>query len=140
MRGGPTPFLTALPGLLAFFYVHGTKTLLRPREMRMTMEAAMTFDESTHNVAGSSRPSIKDLEPLLDAVVSKVMAELRDHDPTLGSHRLAYSEAEAATLLGVKSHVIRDARHLGKITPTKVGGRIAYTRQELVDYLERQKA
>src|SRR5262245_18486101 len=50
--------------------------------------------------------------------------------------RLAYPEAEAAALLGLAQHVLRDERRRGRIAATKVvGGRVRYTRQDLIDYL-----
>jgi hypothetical protein len=76
---------------------------------------------------------LEDLEPVLERVVAKALAASARQQ-----ERLAYLEPEAAQLMGVKSHVLRDARRFGQIRHTKVGGRIAYTKQQLQDYLEAQ--
>jgi len=53
--------------------------------------------------------------------------------------RLAYTEPEAAVLLGVKPHVLRDCRRRGELQGAKVGSRVLYTRADLLDFLERRK-
>jgi hypothetical protein len=53
--------------------------------------------------------------------------------------RLAFTEPEAAALLGVKPHVLRDCRLRGELPGAKVGSKILYTRAELIEFLERQK-
>lgn len=78
-----------------------------------------------------------ELRPLVVAIVAEVLATI-ERDPSPGN-RLAYSEPEAAGLLGVKPHVLRDARIRGEITPTKCGGRLAYEREELQAYLTRNR-
>ena len=81
----------------------------------------------------------EEIEKLIDSAVSKAFAAALDINPDLASNRLAYSEMEAASLLGVKHHVLRDARIRGEVSATRVGGRHAYTRDELISYLERGK-
>jgi hypothetical protein len=54
--------------------------------------------------------------------------------------RLAYTEAEAAKLLGIATHQLRDARLRGEIFATRVGGRIGYERTELLAYLVRNRS
>jgi hypothetical protein len=54
--------------------------------------------------------------------------------------QLAYPEAQAAKLLGIATHQLRDARLRGEITATKVGGRIGYERSELLAYLARNRS
>jgi hypothetical protein len=81
----------------------------------------------------------EELEKLIDSAVTKAVAATLDIDPTMTNNRLAYSEPEASALLGVKPHVLRDARLRGEISATRVGGRLAYTRDDLCSYLERGK-
>jgi hypothetical protein len=66
--------------------------------------------------------------------VAEVLAATQSPDAITGN-RLAYPEPEAAGLLGVKAHVLRDARLRGEIIATKVGGRICYETTELRRYL-----
>ena len=79
-----------------------------------------------------------DLRPIVQAVVAEVLASVGVADAAF-SNRLAYPESEAASLLGVKAHVLRDARLRGEITATKCGGRLAYEVSELRAYLTRNR-
>ncbi|MEM9753917.1 MAG: helix-turn-helix domain-containing protein [Planctomycetota bacterium] len=67
-------------------------------------------------------------------IVAEVVAAVGS---TGQAERLAYPESEAAQLLGIAAHQLRDARLRGEITATKAGGRIAYERDELIAYLAR---
>jgi hypothetical protein len=78
-----------------------------------------------------------DLKPLVAAIVAEALQAIDSGGD--GDGRLAYSEAEAAELLGIGRHVLRDVRLAGKITATKAGGRIAYERGELLAYLARNR-
>lgn len=80
----------------------------------------------------------KFLRPLIQAVVQETLAANAAVSAKLDG-RLAFTEPEAAALLGVRSHVLRDARLRGKIEASTVGKRIVYTRQQLQDYLDRQR-
>ena len=52
--------------------------------------------------------------------------------------RVAYTEAEAASMLGLNPHQLRDLRLEGKINHSRIVGRkIRYTFQDLMDYLNR---
>lgn len=53
--------------------------------------------------------------------------------------QLAFTEPEAAALLGVKPYVLRDCRRRGELDGSKVGSKIVYTRVDLLAFLERQK-
>lgn len=83
--------------------------------------------------------SCLDLRPVVEAVVAETLATLQAADAAIGGHRLAYLEREAAELLGVRPHTLRDARLRGEIVGTKIGGRIAYERSELLSYLQRNR-
>jgi hypothetical protein len=76
-----------------------------------------------------------ELRPLIKTVVIEVLAEL-DHLKQAHDGRLAYSEAEAASMLGLNQHQLRDLRLDGKISHSRiVGGKIRYTLQDLMGYL-----
>jgi hypothetical protein len=75
------------------------------------------------------------LRPVIVAVVRETLAALEADRARLGD-RLAYSEAEAARLLGLNPHQLRDERLRGRVAASKiVGGRVAYTRADLERYL-----
>ena len=72
--------------------------------------------------------------------VEEALRTIQESYASLGDGRLSYFELEVAALLGCKPHVVRDARLRGDITPTKVGGRIAYEWSEVLSYLKRRRA
>lgn len=77
-------------------------------------------------------------EPTIRALVRPMAEEVAAVLGTkLDDDRLAYPEPEAAQLLGIATHQLRDARLRGEIIATRVGGRIGYERSELVAYLAR---
>jgi excisionase family DNA binding protein len=78
-----------------------------------------------------------DLRPLVKAVIAEVLAEQKQLQQ-IYEGRLAYREAEAASMLGLNQHQLRDLRRDGKISHTRIVGRqIRYTLQDLMDYLNR---
>jgi hypothetical protein len=79
-----------------------------------------------------------DLRPLIEQIVAATLAESRSADARFG-HKLAYTEPEAAALLSIRPHVLRDARLRGEIVGCRVGKRILYERDELSRFLQRQK-
>jgi hypothetical protein len=75
------------------------------------------------------------LRPLIAEIVRECLAALEADRARLGD-RLAYGEAEAARLLGLHAHQLRDERLRGRIAASRiVGGRIAYLREDLTAYL-----
>ena len=75
------------------------------------------------------------LRPLVAEVVTEVLARVEADRAKLDG-RLGYSEEEAARLLGLEPHVLRDERRRGRIAASQiVGRRIRYTREDLVAYL-----
>jgi len=80
----------------------------------------------------------EELRPIVVQVVSEVLAQAKADECLLGG-RLAYPEPEAAALLGVRPHVLRDARLRGEIDASKVGKRIVYTSDALHDFLRRNR-
>ena len=78
-------------------------------------------------------PSV--LGPLIRQIVAETVAQLDADRAKLGD-KLAYSETEAARLLGLREHQLRDARLAGKIGCSQITGRrIRYTREDLLHYL-----
>src|SRR5262249_41369695 len=76
------------------------------------------------------------LRPLVAEVVREVLRQQADAAATLDGDRLAYSEPEAARLLGLEPHVLADERRRGRIGASQVvGRRIRYTREDLAAYL-----
>ncbi len=78
------------------------------------------------------------LRPLIERIVATVLDRLQG-EQEVRRDKLAYTEAEAAALLGIERHVLRDARLRGELTGSRVGKRILYERQELLGYLRRQR-
>lgn len=79
--------------------------------------------------------SPEELLPVIQAAVTETLARLRDDEAKLGD-RLAYKEPEAARLLGMESHQLRDERLRGRIGASSIVGRgIRYTRADLLAYL-----
>ena len=75
------------------------------------------------------------LRPLVQAIVTEVLGRL---DTARGAlpDKLAFTEAEAARLLSLNTHQLRDERLRGRIAASRiVGNRIAYRREDLVEYL-----
>jgi hypothetical protein len=76
-----------------------------------------------------------ELKPLVQEIVTQVLAELKQGLPLLNG-RLALNEAEAAELLGLHPWQLRDLRLAGKIGYSRiVGGRVRYTPDDLLAYL-----
>ena len=78
---------------------------------------------------------LADLRPLLDEVIVATLDRLRADAEKLDGKRLGYPEAEAAVLLGVNRHVLRDARLRQEIHARKIGKRYIYSRDSLLKFL-----
>jgi hypothetical protein len=79
-----------------------------------------------------------ELRPLVQLAVAEALDRMEEERAKLNG-RLAFTEPEAAVLLGVKPHVLRDCRRRGELQGAKVGSKIVYTRADLIDFLEREK-
>jgi excisionase family DNA binding protein len=79
---------------------------------------------------------IASLQPIIASAVRLALQEIQAGDAKLGADRLAYSEAEAAALLGVARHVLRDARLRKEIRAKKIGKGWRYSRAELARFIE----
>lgn len=82
--------------------------------------------------------SRSEIQPLIEQVVASTLAQIELHRATLGD-RIAFPEAEAAARLGLRPHVLRDARLRGEIVASRVGKKIVYERDELLQFLQRQR-
>ena len=78
----------------------------------------------------------KDLRPLVDLIVATAIERLSDERAEFGD-RLAYTEAQAAALLSVRPHVLRDARLRGEIAGCRLGKRVLYSHEQLVQFLRK---
>lgn len=78
------------------------------------------------------------LRPIVEEVVAEVLTAI-DADSTKQDRRLGYPEREAAALLGVEAHVLRDARLRGEIEASLVGRRIVYTPEAIKEFLQRNR-
>ena len=74
-----------------------------------------------------------DLQPLIDASVRRAVEEM---DARNG--RLSYGEKEAAAMLGVSKHALRDARYRNEIPATRLGKSWLYKRADLLAFLDKQ--
>ena len=75
------------------------------------------------------------LRPVIEAAVAETLARLREDDAALGD-KLAFDEREAARLIGLEPHQLRDERLRGRIAASQiVGRRIRYGRADLLAYL-----
>lgn len=81
------------------------------------------------------------LRPLVEAVVAQTLAvEAEARDRLNGSvtdeDRIAFTEAEAASALGLAKHHLRDARLRGEIEAAPVGKQMLYLKGDLLAWLK----
>ena len=79
-----------------------------------------------------------ELRPFVEQVVIQAVERL-DRDRARVGDRLAFGEAEAAMMLGVPRHVLRDMRLRGEIIAGKLGRRVVYSREQLLKILHRSR-
>jgi hypothetical protein len=80
-----------------------------------------------------------EFEPLIRQTVEATIAKLDEIRGPFGD-RLAFREEEAARLIGLEAHQLRDERGRGRIAASQVVNRgIRYTRHDLLNYLSRQR-
>jgi hypothetical protein len=80
------------------------------------------------------------LKPLIAEIVRIVVAELEQIKAALPDGRLAFSEPEAAALLGLRTHQLRDERIRGRIgAAVGPGKKLLYQRQDLLTYLQSRR-
>jgi Helix-turn-helix domain len=76
-----------------------------------------------------------ELRPLIVEAVRATVDQIQTDQAKLAD-RLGYPEPEAARLLGVARHVLRDCRLRGELKGRLVGKKIVYSRAELIRFLE----
>jgi hypothetical protein len=75
------------------------------------------------------------LTPLIRAVVQETISAV-EADRARVSAKLAYTEAEAASLLSLRTHQLRDERRRGRIKASHGPGKmILYSQANLLEYL-----
>jgi hypothetical protein len=75
------------------------------------------------------------LRPLIQQIVQEVMRAGASQPSALPPDRLAFPEREAARMLGVERHVLRDARLRGELTGNLCGKKIIYSRDALLQFV-----
>jgi hypothetical protein len=76
------------------------------------------------------------LTPLIRAIVAETIAQAEADRRQLDSGKMAWSEEEAAPLVGLEPHQLRDERRRGRISFSRiVGRRVRYSRDDLLQYL-----
>lgn len=78
---------------------------------------------------------IEDLRPVICAVVAEILEKTTPVDSRI-KDRLAIPEREAAELLGVPQHVLRDARYRGELKGKRLGKKVVYSPDELRRFLQ----
>ena len=72
-----------------------------------------------------------------DELKSLVKMVVRETIELVGQDgRLAYTETEAAKLIGVARHVLRDERLRGRVQHGKCGKKIVYSKRQLLEFIE----
>ena len=75
-----------------------------------------------------------EMSPLIQKIVAEVLRQHKAAEAKANG-RLGYSESEAAALLSVPPHVLRDCRLRQEISARMVGKRYIYSRDELMIFL-----
>src|SRR5262245_60720388 len=71
------------------------------------------------------------LRPLAEEVARELLTQLRQAEAAVPIGQLAYPEEQAARMLGLQKHQLRDERLRGRIRGNRiVGRRIVYEREE----------
>ena len=90
-------------------------------------------------LVATARKRAPELAPVIAATVQATLARIAADSAKLGD-KLAFDEPEAARLLSLESHQLRDERLRGRITASViVGRRIRYRREDLLEYLTRNR-
>ena len=85
-------------------------------------------ESPAQSTAGKTQDSINVLLATLSVLGYDVTSELPDQ-------QLAYSEQEAAGLLGISPRTLFTLRKEGKVRAVKIGKRVVYSREELQRFL-----
>jgi len=80
----------------------------------------------------------KQFANMIEKIIFDSFQKMEHAKISLGS-RLSFTESEAAALLGVGRHALRDARLRGEVEASKVGRRILYSRDQLLQLLQKNR-
>ena len=81
-----------------------------------------------------------DLTAIAESVAERLQ-QLNETDRWLDHRdRIGFPESEAAELLGLPSHVLRDCRLRGEIYARRIGKKYVYSRQTLLDHLSEKES
>jgi hypothetical protein len=78
-----------------------------------------------------------ELAPIVEAAVEAIVARRERMGDT---ERIGYPEPEAARLLGLACHQLRDARRRGEIAGRRIGRSVVYSRQALFALVDADKS
>lgn len=76
-----------------------------------------------------------EIQELARAVASEIANKSESVQSLLGSNRIGYPEPEAAALLGIAKHVLRDARLRGEVRAKRIGKAYVYSHDALRTFL-----
>src|SRR5438105_4997953 len=80
------------------------------------------------------------LRPIISAAVAEVLAQTATQAARIPADAICFTEEEAARLLRLEPHVLRDERLRGRIDASQiVGRRVRYTRADLLAYLQARR-
>lgn len=77
---------------------------------------------------------LTELKPVIEEAVRATLAQVEGEHARVGD-QLGYPGPEAAAMLGVAPHVLRDCRLRGEIHARKCGKKYIYSRAELLAFL-----
>ena len=78
---------------------------------------------------------VDDVRPIVRACLVEILEREDGILSQLDRERIAYPEREAAALLGVAPHVVRDLRLKGQLHGKRFGRGVLYEKQELIRFL-----
>lgn len=76
-------------------------------------------------------PDIESLEPIIRTVVDRVLERISTGEFEPHGARVGYPEKEAAELMGLRQHQLRDLRLAGRVQARKLGRSFVYSREAL---------
>ncbi|QDT49467.1 hypothetical protein Pan258_35160 [Symmachiella dynata] len=79
------------------------------------------------------------LRDLVRDAVREALDARADAEAAMPASALSFWEPQAAELIGIKAHALRDLRRKGLVEAVRLGGRICYRRESLVALLEQQR-
>lgn len=75
---------------------------------------------------------------VIQQIVTDTVRAVLHEDGRLNG-RLGFTEREAASMLGIAKHVLRDCRLRGEIAGFRAGRGVCYSREELLRFMSEQE-